>query len=60
MPSLLFGKKGNSIDDCSSAITLQVESVRREDVLRDLRRKFDGLLYELKLSEEHVINIDDS
>jgi uncharacterized membrane protein len=48
----------DSMNDSSSAIFLQVESVKEEGVLRALMEKYDGTLHEIELSDEHMADID--
>jgi uncharacterized membrane protein len=50
----------NSMDDSSSAIFLQVVSVKQEGILRALMQKYDGTLHEIELSDEHIADIDQS
>ncbi|MFL7840445.1 MAG: DUF1269 domain-containing protein [Candidatus Promineifilaceae bacterium] len=48
----------NSMVDSSSAIFLQVVSVRQEGILPALMQKYDGTLHEFELSDEHLADID--
>jgi uncharacterized membrane protein len=50
----------DSMDDSSSAIFLQVVSVKQEGILRALMEKYDGTLHEIELSDEHLADIDQS
>ena len=49
----------DSMSDSSSAIFLQIKSVKREGILRALMQDHNGTLYEIELSDEHVSDIDD-
>jgi uncharacterized membrane protein len=48
----------NSMDKSSSAIFLQVVSVKQEGILRALMEQYNGALHEIELSDEHLTTID--
>ncbi|MCA9951043.1 MAG: DUF1269 domain-containing protein [Anaerolineales bacterium] len=48
------------MENSSSAIFVQVESVKDAGILPNLMREADGTLYEIDLTDEHEADIDDA